>query len=80
MLRNTPPARIFMGDVGSTLLGYTLAALPVLAFLQTGDARLFLVGILCVAPFVLDPSYAQVKSIRISPISSAAKLLHEARG
>ena len=48
--------RIFRGDVGSTLLGYTFAALPVLAFLQMGDARLFLVGILCVAPFVLNPS------------------------
>ena len=23
LLRNTPPARIFMGDVGSTVLGYT---------------------------------------------------------
>ena len=23
LLHNTPPARIFMGDVGSTLLGYT---------------------------------------------------------
>jgi len=61
LLHNTPPARIFMGDVGSTVLGYTFAALPVLAFLQTGDSRLFLVGILCVAPFVFDPTVTMVR-------------------
>ena len=28
---NWPPARIFMGDVGSAFLGYTFAVLPVVA-------------------------------------------------
>ncbi|MFL6374789.1 MAG: glycosyltransferase family 4 protein [Pyrinomonadaceae bacterium] len=31
LLHNWPPARIFMGDVGSAFLGYTFAALPLLA-------------------------------------------------
>ena len=54
LFHNTPPAKIFMGDAGSTLLGYTFATLPVLAFRQTGDSRLFIVGALCVGPFVFD--------------------------
>ena len=44
-----------------SVLGYTFAVLPVLAFLQTGDSRLFLVGILCVAPFVLDPTVTMLR-------------------
>lgn len=31
LLHNWPPARIFMGDVGSAFLGFTLAAFPLLA-------------------------------------------------
>lgn len=31
LLHNWPPAHIFMGDVGSAFLGYTFAALPLLA-------------------------------------------------
>ena len=31
LLHNWPPARIFMGDVGSTFLGFTFASLPLLA-------------------------------------------------
>ncbi|NBX36937.1 MAG: undecaprenyl/decaprenyl-phosphate alpha-N-acetylglucosaminyl 1-phosphate transferase [Planctomycetes bacterium] len=36
LFHNAPPARIFMGDCGSLMLGFLLAALPLLA----GDARL----------------------------------------
>jgi len=54
LLHNMPPARIFMGDVGSTVLGYTFATLPILAANQTGDSRLFIVGTLVVAPFIFD--------------------------
>jgi UDP-N-acetylmuramyl pentapeptide phosphotransferase/UDP-N-acetylglucosamine-1-phosphate transferase len=35
---NWPPAKIFMGDVASTFLGYSFAVLPLLAASQTGDA------------------------------------------
>jgi UDP-N-acetylmuramyl pentapeptide phosphotransferase/UDP-N-acetylglucosamine-1-phosphate transferase len=54
LFHNMPPARIFMGDVGSTVLGYTFATLPILAVNQTGDSRLFIVGTLFVAPFIFD--------------------------
>jgi UDP-N-acetylmuramyl pentapeptide phosphotransferase/UDP-N-acetylglucosamine-1-phosphate transferase len=49
---NWPPARIFMGDVGSAFLGYTLAVLPVIA--AQGDPRFALAGVLVVWPFVFD--------------------------
>ena len=35
---NWPPAKIFMGDVASTFLGYSFAVLPLLSADQTGDA------------------------------------------
>lgn len=35
---NWPPAKIFMGDVASTFLGYSFAVLPLLAADQSGDA------------------------------------------
>src|SRR5258708_6480548 len=42
LFQNASPAPIFMGDVGSTFLGFTLAALPVLAFSHIGNPRLLL--------------------------------------
>jgi len=54
LFHNMPPARIFMGDTGSVFLGFTLAVLPLLAYVQTGNARLPVIGVLFVAPFVLD--------------------------
>lgn len=61
LFHNMPPARIFMGDVGSTVLGYTFATLPVLAFNQTGDSRLFIVGTLFVAPFIFDTTLTMLR-------------------
>ena len=65
---NWPPARIFMGDVGSAFLGFCFAVYPLL--MQTalftavaGSAaaavtpRLPVAGFLLVAPFVLDSSF-----------------------
>lgn len=49
---NWPPARIFMGDVGSAFLGYTFAVLAVIA--AQNDPRLALAGVLLVWPFVFD--------------------------
>lgn len=54
LIHNLPPARIFMGDVGSTVLGFTFATVPILAFNQANDSRLFVVGAMCVAPFLFD--------------------------
>jgi UDP-N-acetylmuramyl pentapeptide phosphotransferase/UDP-N-acetylglucosamine-1-phosphate transferase len=54
LLHNWSPARIFMGDVGSAFLGYTFAAVTVMAAVQ--DPRL-IAGAAFVAPFVLDASF-----------------------
>ncbi|MDX2163735.1 MAG: glycosyltransferase family 4 protein [bacterium] len=54
---NRPRALIFMGDVGSTFLGFSLAALPVLAFARTPDSRWLGAGALMVAPFLLDGAF-----------------------
>ncbi len=54
---NRPPAKIFMGDVGSTFLGFSFAMLPLLMFARTGDPRALGVGALLVAPFGLDGAY-----------------------
>ena len=52
LVHNWPPARIFMGDVGSAFLGYAFAILTVLAArLQPLDA---LAGALLIWPFVFD--------------------------
>jgi UDP-N-acetylmuramyl pentapeptide phosphotransferase/UDP-N-acetylglucosamine-1-phosphate transferase len=55
---NWPPARIFMGDVGSAFLGYTLACLPMMA--DSANPRLPAAGVLVVWPFVLDSSFTLV--------------------
>ena len=59
---NWPPARIFLGDVGSAFLGYTLAVLPVIAALL--EPRLALAGVLLVFPFVFDTSFTLLRRWR----------------
>ncbi len=49
---NWPPARIFMGDVGSAFIGLILAVLPVIGAKR--DPLLVVAGFLVVWPFVLD--------------------------
>jgi UDP-N-acetylmuramyl pentapeptide phosphotransferase/UDP-N-acetylglucosamine-1-phosphate transferase len=51
LLHNWSPARIFMGDAGSTFLGYTLA---VAALLDTAADRDALIPALIVWPFLFD--------------------------
>lgn len=59
--RNWPPARVFMGDVGSTFLGFTFAALPILV--DPADPRLFLAGVLFVWPFVFDTVFTLIRRL-----------------
>jgi UDP-N-acetylmuramyl pentapeptide phosphotransferase/UDP-N-acetylglucosamine-1-phosphate transferase len=58
LVHNWPPARIFMGDVGSAFLGYSFAMLPIMAnysmSLEGGWSGSFLAGILITWPFLLD--------------------------
>jgi UDP-N-acetylmuramyl pentapeptide phosphotransferase/UDP-N-acetylglucosamine-1-phosphate transferase len=49
---NWPPARIFMGDVASTFLGFTFAVLPLTAAHRGGDALMFGTAILWT--FIMD--------------------------
>ena len=56
---NWPPARIFMGDVGSAFLGYNFAILAVLA--RQHDARMACVALLIVWPFVFDTLFTVVR-------------------
>ncbi len=62
---NWPPARIFMGDVGSAFLGYSFAVLPLLLSHLSTDPRLTrlapVLGCLVVWPFVLDAGLTFVR-------------------
>ena len=49
---NWSPAKIFMGDVASTFLGYTFAVLPLLSSDQSGDA--LMLGTLLMWTFIMD--------------------------
>jgi UDP-N-acetylmuramyl pentapeptide phosphotransferase/UDP-N-acetylglucosamine-1-phosphate transferase len=60
LLHNRPPARIFMGDVGSGFLGFTFAALPLLLAAAGGHvdrARLPVTGAALVWPFLFDATF-----------------------
>jgi len=59
---NWPPARIFMGDVGSAFLGFTLATLAVLGGLV--DARLPFAGVLLLWPFAFDTIFTILRRLR----------------
>lgn len=55
LLYNLPPARLFMGDVGSTFLGFNFAGLSLLGNLGVGGGRLPIeFGVVILAPFLFD--------------------------
>jgi FlaA1/EpsC-like NDP-sugar epimerase len=58
---NWHPARIFMGDVGSTFLGYSFAALALIA--GSRNPILLFAAILPVFPFVFDSSFTFVRRL-----------------
>jgi UDP-N-acetylmuramyl pentapeptide phosphotransferase/UDP-N-acetylglucosamine-1-phosphate transferase len=59
---NWPPARIFMGDVGSAFLGYTFAVLPLLV--SSVESSLPVVAVVLVWPFVFDTSFTLMRRLR----------------
>ncbi|HEY3284274.1 MAG TPA: glycosyltransferase family 4 protein [Armatimonadota bacterium] len=66
LTHNWPPARVFMGDVGSAFLGFSFAALPLLFAAGTpasGEqvARAPLCGAVMVWPFVFDATFTFVR-------------------
>ena len=58
---NWPPARIFMGDVGSAFLGYSFAFLPVVA--ARADPALAVVGVLLLWPFLFDTMFTFLRRL-----------------
>jgi len=68
LIHNWPPARIFMGDVGSAFLGYTFAVLPLmfnsrLLPSERGVASVA-AGILPMWPFVFDSTFTILRRLR----------------
>lgn len=60
---NWPPARIFMGDVGSAFCGFVIATLP-LCTAPISQAALVTVAGLAMWPFVFDTLYTIIRRIR----------------
>jgi UDP-N-acetylmuramyl pentapeptide phosphotransferase/UDP-N-acetylglucosamine-1-phosphate transferase len=58
---NWPPAKIFMGDVGSTFLGYSFAVLPLIASDQGGDA--LLLGTLLMWTIIMDAGVTFIRRL-----------------
>jgi Fuc2NAc and GlcNAc transferase len=61
LLHNWPPARIFMGDVGSAFLGFTLASLPLLS---PRRVELCVPAVLILWPFVFDGTFTILRRLR----------------
>lgn len=72
-----PPARIFMGDVGTTFLGFTLAALGLYSALLA--PRFAWASCLAVWPFAFDSVFSALRSLaRRIPIGGANRVhLHQ---
>ena len=63
LLHNWPPARIFMGDVGSAFLGYTFAGLAVLSGNGAGGAVPFAVWLILLGPLLFASAFTLVLRI-----------------
>jgi UDP-GlcNAc:undecaprenyl-phosphate GlcNAc-1-phosphate transferase len=61
---NFYPARIFMGDSGALLLGFTLAAVSVQGLLKTAAVTALVLPLLVLAIPVLDTSFVVAKRIK----------------
>jgi UDP-N-acetylmuramyl pentapeptide phosphotransferase/UDP-N-acetylglucosamine-1-phosphate transferase len=58
---NSPPAKLFMGDVGAVFMGYTLAVLPLVA--GRSEPRIAFAGVLLVWPFLFDTAFTLVRRL-----------------
>ncbi len=64
---NWPPAKIFMGDAGSTVLGFSFAWFPLLVWEEERGrelAELFVIGGLLVWPFLVDGGFTIARRLR----------------
>ncbi|MEZ5319813.1 MAG: hypothetical protein R2752_20595 [Vicinamibacterales bacterium] len=58
---NWQPARIFMGDVGAALLGFTFAVLPVVVWWE--GWRIAFAGALCLWPYLFDTTFTMLRRL-----------------
>lgn len=72
---NRPPARIFLGDAGSTSLGFAIAALPLLAPAGQRHIALFAVAV-GLSLFLLDPVETLLRLVRRGHRIGAAHRAH----
>ena len=71
---NFYPARIFMGDSGALLLGFTLGALAIQGLLKTAAVATLLFPLLVLAVPILDTSFVVAKRIKYGqPVYAADK-------
>lgn len=61
LVHNWPPARIFMGDLGSTFLGFTFAFMTLAAFRRA--PALAVAGIMLLWPFAFDATFTLVRRV-----------------
>jgi len=61
LLHNWPPAKMFMGDVGSAFIGFILAVMTIVA--SRKDPRFAVVGFLFVWPFVFDTAFTFLRRL-----------------
>jgi UDP-N-acetylmuramyl pentapeptide phosphotransferase/UDP-N-acetylglucosamine-1-phosphate transferase len=62
LLHNWPPAKIFMGDVGSAFLGFTFASIPLI--IDQVTPYIPILGGLMVWPFIFDSLYTFLRRLR----------------
>jgi UDP-GlcNAc:undecaprenyl-phosphate GlcNAc-1-phosphate transferase len=73
---NFYPARIFMGDSGALLLGFTLGALAIQGLLKTAAVATLLFPLLVLAIPILDTSFVVAKRIKYGQPVYAADRTH----
>ncbi len=63
LMHNWHPAKIFMGDSGSTFLGFTFAVIPLFMYQSTGNIKIPIVGVLIVSPWIWDAIYTFLRRL-----------------
>lgn len=76
LLFNLPPARIFMGDVGSQFLGFAFAALGVMLAEADGTGTLVLVVPVLLFSFLFDTIFTAIRRWRKGEHLAAAHRTH----
>ena len=62
-VHNAPPAKLFLGDAGSTFLGFTFSSLALVAATRPSPVPIGVVPV-AIAPFLLDGSFTIMRRLR----------------